>query len=79
MKNEKRKDFRINNIHLLSNGWVGVWDKNEILIKELCGAYSISLHDKLKNIAPETISWHGFSKGHIEFAVDNMNKYGKPK
>lgn len=79
MKKEKLKDSRINSIWLLSNGWIVVSDKQDKNIKELCGAYSISTHNKLKDIAPEVTAWHGFSKGHIEFAVDNLNYINNEK
>lgn len=76
---QHKKDSRIDSIWLLSNGWITVCDKKAENIIKLCGAYSISFHNKLKEIAPETTDWYGFSTSHIEFAVDRMNKYGKPK
>ncbi|KKN67212.1 hypothetical protein LCGC14_0463850 [marine sediment metagenome] len=70
--------MKINEIHLLSNGWVqvkvnGNWSKRH------SGAYSVKFIEKLKKDADKDTILHGLSDGHIEFAVDNMNKYGKPK
>jgi len=79
MNEEKQKDSRINSIWLLSNGYVVVFDKQDKNIRKWCEAYSISFHNKLKDIAPKTTNWNGFSTSHIAFAIDNMKKYGIPK
>ncbi len=68
----------INEVWLLSNGWVSVKVDGEYSY-EHSGVYSEKFIKKLKEKADKNTTWHNFDKGLVEHVLIMMKNNGKPK